>query len=85
MDCDGDIGPVDSIRVLRLDAGLFTSTPQDCPAMGEQVFTGGRFWVWGDFNCRDGVDPVDSILLLRTDAGLDVPVAAGCPLPGSLV
>ena len=68
------IGPVDSVRILRLDAGLFTTTPSGCPPMGGEVQT----WIWGDINC-DGPDPVDSVLVLRFDAGLRVDVPPGCP------
>jgi uncharacterized protein YkwD len=85
LDCDGHVGPVDSIRVLREDAGLFTATTPGCPAMGAHVVVNARQRTWGDVNCRDGVDPVDSVLLLRYDAGLDVTAAAGCPILGALV
>jgi len=83
-DCDLQIGPVDSIRVLRLDAGLFTTTPSSCPQMGSEVFVNGIVQLWGDVNC-DGVDPVDAILMLRFDAGLPIPAPAGCPSLGELV
>jgi uncharacterized protein YkwD len=79
MDCDGHIGPVDSIRVLRLDAGLWTSTPPLCPSMGETVNTGGAYHVWGDVNCSGQADPIDSVLLLIYDAGQDVVLNPGCP------
>ncbi|HEY5624990.1 MAG TPA: CAP domain-containing protein, partial [Dehalococcoidia bacterium] len=40
-DCDQQIGPLDSIRVLRLDAGLLTTTPSSCPPMGSEIFVNG--------------------------------------------
>ncbi len=83
-DCDHQIGPVDSLRVLRLDAGLSTTTQATCPPMGEPLFVNGELRVWGDVNC-DGPDPVDAVLLLRFDAGLPVLVPAGCPSLGELV
>ncbi len=77
--CAGTIGPVDSIRVLRLDAGLFTTTPAGCPPMGSEVFVGGIMHLWGDVNCRNGPDPVDAMLMLRYDAGLSVNIPEDCP------
>ena len=83
-DCDSQIGPLDSLRILRLDAGLSTTTQAPCMAMGGQLFVNGTLQVWGDMNC-DGLDPVDAILLLRFDAGLPVQTPAGCPSLGELV
>ncbi|MCH8201123.1 MAG: CAP domain-containing protein [Chloroflexi bacterium] len=83
-DCDSQIGPLDSLRILRLDAGLSTTTQAPCMAMGGQLFVNGTLQVWGDVNC-DGLDPVDAILILRFDAGLPVQTPAGCPSLGELV
>jgi uncharacterized protein YkwD len=33
-DCDGEVSPIDSIRILRLDAGLLNPTPAGCIPMG---------------------------------------------------
>ncbi|MEX2392231.1 MAG: CAP domain-containing protein [Dehalococcoidia bacterium] len=79
MDCDSHIGPVDSIRVLRLDAGLESATPAGCPNMGETVFVGGVQHIWGDVNCSGEADPTDATALLRFDAGLDVTMGPSCP------
>ena len=83
-DCDQQIGPLDSIRVLRLNAGLWTTTQATCLAMGEPLFVNGALRLWGDVNC-DGLDPVDAILILRFDAGLPVQAPAGCPSLGEPV
>ncbi len=83
-DCDNEIGPIDSIRVLRLDAGLSTTTPGTCLPMGEPLFVNGTLRLWGDVNC-DGLDPVDAVLMLRYDAGLPVQAPAGCPSLGEPV
>ncbi len=83
-DCDREIGPIDSLRVLRLDAGLSTTTPGTCLPMGEPLFVNGTLRLWGDVNC-DGLDPVDAVLMLRYDAGLSVQTPAGCPSLGELV
>jgi len=77
-DCDDEIGPMDSIRVLRLDAGLSTTTPVTCPPMGEPLLVNGTLRLWGDVNC-DGLSSMDAILILRHAAGLPVQVPAGCP------
>lgn len=82
--CDHRIGPLDSIRVLRLDAGLSTTTPATCLPMGEPLFVNGTLRLWGDVNC-DGLDPVDAVLMLRFDAGLPVQAPAGCPSLGEPV
>ena len=83
-DCDHRIGPLDALRVLRLDAGLSTTTEATCLAMGGQLFVNGTLRLWGDVNC-DGPDAVDALLILRFDAGLPVQVPAGCPSLGELV
>lgn len=83
-DCDEQIGPLDSLRVLMLDAGLSTTTPAACLPMGGQIFVEGALRLWGDVNC-DGPDPVDAILMLRYDAGLSVAAPAGCPSLGDLI
>ncbi len=77
-DCDQQIGPLDAVRVLRLDAGLFTATAGSCLAMGEALFVNGALRLWGDVNC-DGPDPVDAVLMLRYDAGLPISAVTGCP------
>ena len=83
-DCDQQVGPVDSIRVLMLDAGLTTTSTATCLPMGGPLFVNGTLRLWGDVNC-DGPDPVDAILMLRFDAGLPVLTPAGCPSLGDLV
>ena len=70
--------------MLRLDAGLFTTTPSSCMPMGGALFVNGTLRIWGDANC-DGPDPVDSVLMLRYDAGLPVQVPPGCPTLGEPV
>ena len=82
--CDHQIGPLDSLRVLRLNAGLSTTTQATCLPMGGPLFVNGTLRLWGDVNC-DGLDAVDAVLMLRFDAGLPVQVPAGCPGLGELV
>ena len=70
---------MDSIRILRLDAGLFNTTPAGCIPMGESVDAGGIQRIWGDFNCDGEANALDSLMVLRFDAGLDVDLPANCP------
>jgi hypothetical protein len=37
VDCSGALTPVDSLKILRFDAGLSVSQEEDCPLMGAQV------------------------------------------------
>lgn len=83
-DCDSQIGPLDSLRVLRLNAGLSTATEATCMAMGGLLIVNGTLQLWGDVNCN-GLDPVDAILILRFGAGLPVQTPADCPSLGELV
>jgi hypothetical protein len=78
--------PVDSLLVLRADAGLDAETGA-CPEMGAQVdVQDASLHLWGDVDCSgDPPDPVDSLKILRFDAGLSVAQAGGCPLMGAEV
>ncbi|HEY5625070.1 MAG TPA: dockerin type I domain-containing protein, partial [Dehalococcoidia bacterium] len=69
--CDGSINPVDSLTVLRYDAGLPVTPPEDC------------ILLTADINCDGEVNPIDSLGILRFDAGLPVSQPDGCPLPGT--
>lgn len=77
--CDGSVDPVDSVRILRLDAGLATTTPAGCPILGDGVLSNGAPFIWGDIDCSGKADAIDSLLVLRYDAGYYVSLAAGCP------
>ena len=37
VDCSGAMNPVDSLKILRYDAGLSVTQGADCPAMGASV------------------------------------------------
>jgi hypothetical protein len=85
INCSGDADPVDSLLVLRHDAGLSTNTG-DCPPLGDGVGVAGvTERVWGDIDCSGEVNPVDSLKLLRFDAGLGVAQEPGCPVLGEPV
>lgn len=37
VDCGGEVTPVDSLKLLRFDAGLPVAQEQGCPGMGTSV------------------------------------------------
>lgn len=87
VDCSNAVNPVDSLKLLRADAGLSVAyqTPQ-CPEIGGAVPAGIAsvpVTPWGDVDCSSSADPVDSLKVLRFDAGLSVAQNAGCPQMGS--
>ena len=83
--CSQQVDPVDSLFVLRGDAGLPTNTGE-CPDMGAEIeVLNASPHIWGDVDCKDGMTPVDSLKILRFDAGLSVAQEAGCPTIGSEV
>ncbi|HUF52287.1 MAG TPA: CAP domain-containing protein [Dehalococcoidia bacterium] len=84
-DCDGHIGPIDSIRILRLDAGLSSSTPAGCPILGDGVLVQSVPRIWGDVDCSGKPAAMDSLLILRYDAGYAVSQPPGCPDLGDLL
>jgi hypothetical protein len=85
VDCGGGVNPVDSLKLLRTDAGLPVSQPGGCPGMGANVTIGGNPRAWGDLNCNGDVEPVDSLFVLRKDGGLPVNTPSGCPEMGAPV
>ena len=83
--CKDGVNPVDSLLVLRGDAGLSANT-NECPPMGASIeVLNASQHTWGDVDCKDGMTPVDSLKILRYDAGLSVSQEAGCPAMASMV
>jgi hypothetical protein len=83
--CSQQVDPVDSLFVLRGDAGLTTNTG-DCPDMGEDIeILNASPHIWGDVDCTGSMSPVDSLKLLRFDAGLTASQEEGCPGIGTSV
>ncbi|MCH8200629.1 MAG: hypothetical protein IIB85_01765 [Chloroflexi bacterium] len=78
-DCSGEVNPIDSLKVLRSDAGLPVSQTGDCPVIGSNVTVDGTARLWNDVDCGGAVNPIDSLKTLRHDAGLSVSQSAGCP------
>ena len=87
-DCSGTVGPVDSLKVPKTDAGFGppAQTVVDCPAWGSDVTVNGITVKWGDGDCSGSVNPIDSLKVLKTDAGIVVTqTVPGCPDFGSVV
>lgn len=83
--CKDGVNPVDSLFVLRGDAGLPTDTGV-CPDMGQGIeVLNASPHIWGDVDCKDGMTPVDSLKVLRHDAGLSASQEDGRPEIGSTV
>ncbi|HEY5639059.1 MAG TPA: right-handed parallel beta-helix repeat-containing protein [Dehalococcoidia bacterium] len=85
LDCTNGVNPIDSLKVLRADAGLGNVEPAGCPTIGEVVQVGGVGRIWGDVDCSTALSPVDALKILREDAGLGVDQPEGCPDMGSQV
>jgi len=79
IDCNGSANPVDSLKILRHDAGLDVDQAVGCPEIASNVTVDGTARLWGDVDCGGSLSPVDSLKELRKDAGLSVDKAAGCP------
>lgn len=73
--CDAVVNPIDSLFVLRFDAGFETDT-EPCPPMGEEF---APPLIWGDWNCDNVVNPIDSLMVLRFDVGLGANQQEPCP------
>jgi hypothetical protein len=86
VNCDEDVNPVDSLLILRFDAGLAVNT-NGCPAMGTQLdVTIAVVRTWGDLDCSSLINPVDSLKTLREDAGLGYSKGdVTCPDAGQMV
>ncbi len=83
--CSQQVDPVDSLFVLRGDAGLPTNTG-DCPDMGANIqVLNASPHICGDVDCNGSMTPVDSLKILRYDAGLSASQDAGCPGMGTSV
>ena len=83
-DCSFAINPIDSLKLLRWDAGLSVSYQDaQCPQIGGAIPASAATTMWGDIDCSGQVNPIDSLKTLRYDAGLSVTQADGCPQIGS--
>ncbi len=89
IDCSGGVNPVDSLKILRADAGKSVAQGADCPDPKEDLTV---IWdglttndEWGDADCSGELDPIDSLKVLRFDAGLFYIQQEPCPDIGAEV
>ena len=77
--CIGGIDPVDSLAILRADAGLQATQGPDCITLGDIALFDGDAWIWGDFDCSGSMSPVDALKVLQYDSGFQPIQPADCP------
>ena len=76
VDCNLQVNAVDSLKILRHDAGLSVAQEEPCPDIATVL--PGLELLMGDVNCDGAVTPVDSLLILRFDANLSVNQTEPC-------
>jgi len=92
IDCSNNVNPIDSLKMLRADAGLSVSQQANCPAPSTSLDVTWGTAVqttttekWADSDCSGSLNPVDSLKVLRFDAGLTNIQQEPCPDIGSEV
>lgn len=83
--CLSGINPVDSLSVLRADAGLFVTLGSPCAPLGDVGLFDGISRIWGDFDCDLSMSPIDSLKILQYDSGFEPIQTGNCPDFGDLV
>lgn len=83
--CLNGINPVDSLIVLRADAGLSVTLGSPCAPLGDFGLFDGTSRMWGDFDCDLSLSPIDSLKILQYDSGFQPIQTGDCPAFGSLV
>lgn len=84
-DCNGDVGAVDALKILRYVAALSVAQEPSCPVVGSTASVDDADRMWGDVDCGGDVGAVDALKILRYVAGLSVGQGPGCPLIGSAI
>jgi hypothetical protein len=90
IDCSGAVNPIDSLKVLKVDAGQTVTQSAHCPAPKTQLDVSQTGLdplseKWGDADCTGALNPVDSLKILRFDAGYTTLQQEPCPDIGSEV
>lgn len=83
--CLNGISPVDSLIVLRADAGLSVLQGSPCAPLGDVGLFDGISRTWGDFDCDLSMSPIDSLKILQYDSGFQPIQTGDCPAFGDLV
>jgi len=79
VDCSNVVNSVDSLKILRQNAGLSVSQSEPCTDLLTLLALGE---LQGDVDCSNAVNSVDSLKILRFGAGLSVAQTQPCPLIG---
>lgn len=74
-DCNQAINSVDSLKLLRFNAGLSATQSEPCKDIGQTIGSGFK---QGDADCTGTINAVDSLKVLRAVAGLSVSQQPGC-------
>jgi hypothetical protein len=74
VDCNLSINSVDSLKVLRHNAGLSVSQTEPCANIGTDIGPRNQ----GDVDCNGTVNSVDSLKILRAATALPVSQNPGC-------
>ncbi|MCH7484665.1 MAG: hypothetical protein IIA90_05895, partial [Chloroflexi bacterium] len=89
IDCSNGVDPVDSLKMLRADAGKSVAQEANCPAPSADL---NVIWdsqstdeKWADADCSGELNPIDSLKVLRFDAGLFYIQQEPCPDIGAEV
>lgn len=72
MNCDGNVGGVDSLAELLADVNFSYNAEEGCPPIGDGDPQ------FGDVNCSGDANVTDALLVLRYAAGLDNTPVEGC-------
>jgi hypothetical protein len=76
VDCSLSINSVDSLKVLRHNAGLSVTQSEPCANIGSDIGPRNQ----GDVDCSGTVNSVDALKILRSATGLTITQGPGCPL-----
>jgi len=79
-DCNQAISSVDSLKILRFNAGLSVAQSEPCKDIGQAIGSG---FDQGDVDCSGGINAVDALKVLRAVAGLMVSTACADPPIGT--
>jgi hypothetical protein len=83
VNCSGSSDPIDSLLILRHDAGLAVNVPDGCPQPDDMVDVGLQV-PWSDADCSGTPNAIDSLKVLRKDSGQNVTQPADCPEIGAV-
>jgi hypothetical protein len=77
VDCDGDVDPVDALRILRFIAGMSVIQTQPCVPIGSTV--SGLPDVWGNVDCSTALNSIDALKVIRHSIALPSSQTEPCP------